>query len=57
MSVMEVLAKDYIKGNSIDRSMLDRVVEDYYKWSRLEQFYYGVVILTVLKEVVRSGKL
>ena len=57
MSVMEVLAKDYIKGNSIDRGMLDRVVEDYYKWSRLEQFYYGVVILTVLKEVVRSGKL
>jgi CTP:phosphocholine cytidylyltransferase-like protein len=57
MSVMEVLAKDYIKGNSIDSGMLDRVIEDYYKWSRVEQYYYGAVLLTVIKDVVRSSKI
>jgi hypothetical protein len=53
-SVIEILTKDYIKGNSIDRNMLNFVLERYKMLGRLEQFYYGPILMTILKDVVRN---
>lgn len=53
-SVIEILTKDYIKGNSIDRSMLNFVLERYKMLGRLEQFYHGPILMTILKDVVRN---
>lgn len=53
-TVLEILTKDYLKGNTINLDMLYALVNSYHKWSRLEQFYYGPILLTLIKEADRS---
>jgi hypothetical protein len=55
MSLIEVLVKDYLDDNSIDRDMLDFAMGKYRDLSRLEQFYYGPILLTLLKECIRTA--
>jgi hypothetical protein len=49
-SVLEILTKDYLQGNALDMDMLQKLIDKYRSWSRLEQFYYGPILLTLLKE-------
>lgn len=49
-SVLEILTKDYLQGNVLDMKMLQKLIDKYRTWSRLEQFYYGPILLTLLKE-------
>jgi hypothetical protein len=53
-SVLEILVKDYLKGNSLDLSMLYAVTDKFRQWKRLEQFYYGPLLMTLIKEADRA---
>lgn len=53
-SVLEILVKDYLKGQSLDLDMLNAVIAVYKSWKRLEQFYYGPILLTLIKEANRA---
>ena len=53
-TVLEILTKDYLKGNSIDLRMLAALVGKVMTWNRLEQYYYIPIILTLIKEAYRS---
>jgi hypothetical protein len=53
-SVLEILTKDYLTGQTLDMGMLQKLIDKYRSWSRLEQFYYGPILLTLLKEASRS---
>lgn len=57
MSIVEILTKDYIKGNTIDVGKLEFFLERYKLLARLEQFYYGPILITLLKEVIRTSHL
>lgn len=48
-SVLERLVWDYLKGNALSLSPLTMLVQQYYHWPRLEQFYYGPILLTLIK--------
>lgn len=50
MSVLEILVKDYLQGKTLDLNELYAVSDKYRKWNRLEQFYYGPILLTLIKE-------
>ena len=53
-SVIEILVKNYLDKETIDIDMLYALVNDYDRWSRLEQFYYGPVLILLIKEADRS---
>jgi hypothetical protein len=53
-SVLEILVKDYLKGNSLDLNMLYAVTDKFRQWKRLEQFYYGPLLMTLIKEADRA---
>lgn len=54
MSLLEILTKDYIDKASINLDMLSHLVSKYSTWGRLEQFYYGPILLTLILEADRS---
>lgn len=54
LSVLEVLIKDYLKGQTLDLDMLTALVRAYDHWPVLEQFYYGPLLMLLMKEVVRG---
>lgn len=49
LTCLEILTRDYLKYKSLDMKMLTFVVNRYPNWPRLEQFYYGPIIMTLLK--------
>jgi len=53
-SILEILTKNYIEHKSINRNMLRLIVDNYIEMNRLDQFYYGPIIITLVKEVVRN---
>jgi hypothetical protein len=54
MSLLEILVKDYLQGKTIDLDMLYAITDKYRKWNRLEQFYYGPILLTLIKESYKT---
>lgn len=54
LSVLESLTLDYLKGNALSIDHLWKLVNQYPKWGRLEQFYYIPVLLTLIK-ATRQG--
>jgi hypothetical protein len=48
-SLIEILTKDYLKKQHLDPKKLIAVVEKYRSWNRLEQFYYGPILITLIK--------
>ena len=54
MSLLEQLTKDYIKKQTLDLTKLNALVNKYRGWGRLEQFYYGPILMTLLLEADRS---
>lgn len=50
MTILEILVKDYITGVSMNLPMLKALVASYVQWPVLEKFYYGPLLLLLLKE-------
>ena len=53
-SLLEILVKDYLKSQSIDLKKLYACCNVYKKWKRLEQYYYGPILLTLLEAAYRE---
>lgn len=54
MTVLEILVKDYLKMQTLNLDMLDSLYDNYRSLSKLEQFYYGPILLTLIKEARRG---
>lgn len=50
MTVLEILTKDYITGVTLDMPMLKALISSYRLWPVLEKFYYGPLLLLLIKE-------
>lgn len=53
-SILEILVKDYLQNNSLNLDMVIAVSNRFKVWNRLDQFYYGPIILTLIKEANRG---
>lgn len=49
LSYLEALVKDYFEGNVISVDRLLVLVKDWARWTRLEQFYYTPVVMTLFR--------
>lgn len=49
-SVLEILVRDYLNNNIIKTDMLLGLCNRFRLWNRLDQFYYGPLILTLIKQ-------
>jgi len=54
-SVLEILVKDYLKMQTLDLDKLYRLTETFKKLGRLEQFYYGPILMVLIKEADRAS--
>ena len=54
-SVIEVLVRDYLNHAMLDLKMLKRLSEDFSKWSRLEQFYFGPILILLLRVAIQEA--
>jgi hypothetical protein len=54
MSVLEILTKDYLNRNTLDIPMLLTISNRFKYMPRLEQFYYGPIIITLIKTAIFS---
>ena len=55
MSILEIMVKDYLKCQTLSLEYLKLLVGLYPKLARMEQFYYGPILLVLIKEVIRSA--
>lgn len=53
-SLLEILVKDYLKHQALDLNKLYACCNVFKKWKRLEQYYYGPILMTLLMEAYRS---
>lgn len=53
-SILEILVRDYMQGSTIDLDMLYALTSTFRYWKRLEQFYYGPILMTLIQEANRS---
>jgi len=51
-SRLENLVQDYIDEVAIDPAALLKIVRDYPNWATLDQFYYGPVVMLLMRHVV-----
>lgn len=49
-SILEILIRDYLNSNTIDMSMLISLCNKFRSWNRLDQFYYGPLLITLMKQ-------
>ena len=49
-TVLEILTKDYMQYKILDLGMLHYLAKKYRSWTKLQQFYYGPILLTLLNE-------
>ena len=54
ISALEILVKDYLKNQMLNISMLTKVISSYKSMTRMDQYYYGPIILMLIKEASRS---
>ena len=54
MSILEILVKDYLKGQTLSLPYLKLLLEKYPKLARMEQFYYGPILMVLIKEAMRT---
>ena len=55
MSILEILVKDYLKYQTLSLPYLKALLEKYPKLTRMEQFYYGPILMVLIKEAMRSA--
>ena len=54
-SVIEILVRDYLNHAMLDLNMIKRLCDDFTKWSRLEQFYFGPILILLLRVVIQEA--
>ena len=54
-SLMEVLTKDYLNGAPLDLKQLDFILNYYPKMERLEQFFFGPILMALIKQADRGA--
>jgi hypothetical protein len=54
-SVLEIMVLDYLRHQSINLNQLAFVVDLYKDMPRVEQFYYGPILMLLLKEAERGA--
>jgi len=54
LSLLEQLTKSYIQGLTLDLGKITELANAYETWGRLEQFYYGPILMTLLKQLRRE---
>ena len=53
-SILEILVKDYLKNQTINNTMLISLCNKFKLWNRLDQFYYGPLLLLLIKQSNRN---
>ena len=53
-SILESLTLDYLKGRVIDVSKLYSIAKRFRYWGKLEQFYLGVVVMILIKDIINE---
>lgn len=54
LSALEILTRDYLKGNTIDLYMLASLVKSAPDWPALEQFYYVPILILLMKDAIKG---
>lgn len=54
MSVLEILIRDYLKLQTIDLEMLGALLKAYSRWPVMEQFYYGPLLILLMKQSIQG---
>lgn len=54
LSVLEILVRDYLKHQTLNQTQLAALVEAYPDWPVLEQFYYGPLLVVLLREAIKG---
>lgn len=52
-TLIEILTKDYLNRKTLDLEKLSFLCSRYRYWGRLEQFYYGPILMTLIREADR----
>lgn len=50
-SLLETVVLDYINKRALNPQRVSHLLSDYYKWPRLEQFYYGPILLILVHQL------
>lgn len=54
LSVLEILVRDYLKCQTIDLKMLAALISQYPDWPVLERFYYGPLLILLMKDSIKG---
>lgn len=54
-SVLEILLLDYIGRKPLNLSLLIKLIKCYPKMPRVEQFYYGPMLMVMIREAIRGA--
>lgn len=54
LSHLEIQVRDYLKHQTLNLTILHELVKAYRTWPALEQFYYGPILMLLLKECVKG---
>lgn len=54
LSILEILVRDYLKHAMIDLVKLKGLTDRFLSWRRMDQFYYGPLLLLLILEARRS---
>jgi len=55
LTIIESMCLDYLKGNPIDTAILNRLITNYNLWNRIDQFYYGPIVMLLIKSCLIDG--
>lgn len=54
LSVLEILIRDYLNQATLDQEQLIALTQAYFSWPVVEQFYYGPLLVLLIRESVRG---
>lgn len=54
LSGLEILVRDYLKNSTLSMDILTKIISRYPDMVRMDQFYYGPIILLLIKEASRK---
>lgn len=54
LSALEILVRDYLKSQTLDLKMLAALMKAYPDWPVLERYYYGPLLILLLKDSIRG---
>lgn len=54
LSVLEILVRDYLKCQQINLKMLSALIQRYPDWPALERFYYGPILILLMKDAIKG---